>query len=136
MRSATMFLSILLVTSACTKIQEASWRLQNSAKGSIIKTSDAMRDWVAYTPKADDPRLPQQRFCYDAYSDIICYEHPQPHLTNRLVGYQGTAHHYATAAPTEPVGIAEMSHALPADQRIEVSENDEAGEPRSLMIKY
>ena len=87
-----MYMPILAIcVSGCTDLVQAGQEASHYARGHIHNTAGKVQDWVRYSPPSTTPQAPQTAYCYKAMSDVVCYERPQPKMSNPLVGYQGQA---------------------------------------------
>ena len=80
---------MLVALTACTQLVETGNKANSAVRKTIYRSADKVQELTAYTPEPTAPQPYQTGYCYKASSDIICYELPQPHLTNKLVGFQG-----------------------------------------------
>jgi len=90
---------VVLAVSACTPIVENTERASHYVRSGIYNSAEKVQEYTRYNPPPDTPQLPQEGYCYHALSDIICYDRPQPGITNRLVGYQGEPPLHAPMRP-------------------------------------
>lgn len=80
---------MVLVLAACTQVSQTSQRASHLARKSVYDTAEKTKQWMRYNPPPTTPQAPQSGYCYKTSSDIVCYDQPQPHITNKLVAVQG-----------------------------------------------
>ncbi len=86
----TLLLTLLVVLSACTNLAETNKAVAQSASRWKNDTGKAWSGLFTYNPEPQTPKLASTRYCYQFSSDIVCYDSPQPNLTSRIVGVQGS----------------------------------------------
>jgi hypothetical protein len=121
--STIIMLCVALALSACTGIVESSEKASHGIRSGIYNTAEKVQELTRYNPPPRELQAPQRGYCYKSVSDIVCYNEPQPEITNKMVGYQGeppyggyqAAAVYTNAAPIQqvqpiqpvkPVGVA------------------------------
>ncbi|MEJ0009528.1 MAG: hypothetical protein WDN72_02775 [Alphaproteobacteria bacterium] len=85
-----LILAGMLGLSACGPLSDTSDAAADNAKQGYSAAVNKWKDVLAYHPKAS-AQLPQTRYCYQAQSDIVCYDSLQAGNTSHLVGYQDGA---------------------------------------------
>lgn len=86
----SIFALALLILQACNNLEEANYQATQSLNAFKDDTGSAWKDLFTYKPKSRAPQAAATRYCYQFMSDIVCYDSPQPQLTARLVGVQGS----------------------------------------------
>ena len=83
---------------ACTEVTQEAKKAGWHTRKTLYDSTEKIQEYLRYQPPATAEQAPQTGFCYKASSDIICYDRPQPHISNKLVGYQG---YTAPALPSQ-----------------------------------
>lgn len=78
----------LLGMAGCTPTANSAQQAGVTTRTVMQDTGDAWRNLFLYRPSDKRPVLPQTRYCYQAQSDVVCYDSPQPAMTSKLIGYQ------------------------------------------------
>ena len=87
----TGILIAIMMLSACTEASMKANQVYDASRRGVYNTAAKVQSWMRYTPENKMMQAPETRYCYKAMTDIICYETEQPHISNKLVGYQGYA---------------------------------------------
>lgn len=87
MKQWGLWVVVALAVTGCDKLADSSRAVQSVTKHAFADTTSSWRDFFTYHPPVEPP-LPQTRYCYQAQSDIVCYDSEQSQLTSKLVGYQ------------------------------------------------
>lgn len=95
-----------LSITACTEMVQTGQEASYYARKHIHDTAGKVQEWVRYSPPPTTPQAPQTAYCYKMMFDVVCYERPQTHMTNPLVGYQGEAVWHASG---------QTYHTMPVD---------------------
>lgn len=103
----------LVSASACTQLVETGQKATHATRKHIYLGAEKVQELVRYNPEPNVPQSAQSGYCYKAVSDVICYSRPQPHLTNKLVGYQENGEDYYAvptqqSAPVEPITMSSV----------------------------
>lgn len=84
-------IALLMLCTGCTQMTDAGQKANGAMRRGIYNTAGKVQELTRYNPPPTQPQSPQVGYCYNTMSDIVCYEIPQPQLSNKLVGYQGMA---------------------------------------------
>lgn len=87
----TGLLIVMALLCACTEMTDTANRAYDDVRAGVYNTTDKIQEWTRYNPPSKTPQAPDTRYCYKALTDIICYDTPQPKISNKLIGYQGVA---------------------------------------------
>lgn len=82
-------IGLLILCTSCTQLVETGNKANSAVRKGIYRSADKVQELTRYSPPPTTPQAPQVGYCYNTMSDIVCYEIPQPHISNKLVGFQG-----------------------------------------------
>ncbi|GEM_PF-2587670 len=111
--------AIALLLPACTEVAQSANRAYDGTRAGIYNSAGKVQDLMRYDPPSTVPQQPQTRYCYRSMADIICYEEPQIHISNQLVGYQGVPPHPVVQGGYRPApgerygGVKPVAYAEP-----------------------
>ncbi len=91
MRFKPIFAAFFMLCGACTKVQDTTSSALDTVGNETSASWNELRDIMDVPSKSKKPPpkdIPQQRYCYHTYEDIICYSKPLPGEEFRMVGYQ------------------------------------------------
>jgi hypothetical protein len=100
----SFLLLCILSLNACDTLQRNGARAGKNIDKSLDETRYKISRYIyeETPPPASTEYVPppRPRFCYEAMTDIICYDRPQPHMHLNLVAAHGdTGHHYEDYLP-------------------------------------
>lgn len=113
--------AMLVLLAGCTGVANSANRAYDSTRAGIYNSAGKVQELMQYHPDSNEPQMPQTRYCYRSMADIICYEEPQPHISNQLFGYQGVPPRMVPQggyrpAPGERYGSQKAALAREADE--------------------
>lgn len=95
-------LCVLLLLVGCSKAHDNSTKALDTVEQETSSTWQKLREALDLSSKSTSQptrHMPQQRYCYRAYNDILCYGHPVAGQEERLVAYQEAARTGYTIEP-------------------------------------
>lgn len=81
--------AVIMLAGGCTPAADRTERISNRARKAVYDTAEKVQQLVAYQPVSNIKQTPAAGFCYRTLGDIICYDAPQPYISNKLFGMQG-----------------------------------------------
>lgn len=111
MRMTVLWVSIVALA-GCTQLAQTGEKGTHLVRKTAYDTSNKLQSWTRYTPPLTTPQAPQSGYCYKTSSDVVCYENPQPHISNKLVAAQGDGSVLVESIPHDQMS-AESAAAIP-----------------------
>lgn len=134
--------ALSMALTACDRAVDTSNAAAEITHKSYVNARDAWSDVFTYHPKSA-PSAPQTRYCYQAQTDVVCYDSPQQGQLSKLVGYQdGPAIGWyqpgggsVGASGGEPVSLrARSSHAVAVSQNGQANFSSAAGTSSVIAV--
>lgn len=137
MRMALLYVSCAMLC-GCNAVTENVVRANQKFQSMIHTSAKRVQHWT--DPKQtnfDVAGQPDTRYCYKSLGDIVCYNEPQPTMSNPLFGYQGYAEPQMIQQETVMLAPQQSVSARPQDSQKAESTASAAqadkGEPLALM---
>jgi hypothetical protein len=134
----------MLSLAACNTVTDNVVRANQSVQRGVYNSAARVQSWTQpHKQTLSTHAGAQTGFCYRGMGDIVCYDSPQPQMTNPMVGYQdatgaaafAVAPAFSAAAPPQAMTTAPIAEVQRNDMLTRDAQ-EEVGSPVMLMPRY